>query len=548
LRTITLAVSRETLMARSFAIRGVVEGFYGTPWSHQARLDVVEFLATHGLNAYVYAPKDDAKHRADWRVHYDDDELARFRELASHCDRLGVAFGFAVSPGLDIAYDSEADRSILAAKIEPLVGAGVTWILLLLDDIPMSDGLAKRQGELATWLHEELRRFTPGSRVTLCPTEYVGTRPSPYLTELGSVLPPDVDIMWTGPTVCSPTITVDDATGWTKAVGDRRVIVWDNFPVNDALMTDSLHLGPYTGRDAELADIVAGVLCNPMIQPRLSQVPLATAMDFLTDPASYDAAASWHRAIDEVGGHRSDGLAVLCRACADSPVAPPGALDLAQRVDALEDELDGPGWISALADLAAELRAARALPSTFDATTDELDREVQPWAAAARRNADAGLAALRLLQSIRPVATIGDNASGRAAAADAERAMHAAFGLMFLWKGARADEKVVYGPRFAMYSPVVQLTDGRPALDVESAIREDANAIDRLCRLAFQDYGAWCREPDATVRVLVDGEERAVEPDGTFDAHGRTALLRAGSLVTRITAGDELPFDDVRLS
>src|SRR5262245_49638020 len=508
----------ERLMARSFAIRGVVEGFYGAPWSHQARLDVLEFLATHGLNAYVYAPKDDAKHRADWRVHYDADELARFRELAAHCDRFDIAFGFAISPGLDIAYDSEVDRTTLIAKITPLVDAGIQWVLLLLDDIPMSDGLATRQGELATWLHAELCRLTPGSRLTLCPTEYVGTRPSPYLTDLGSALPPEVDIMWTGPTVCSPTITTDDAKGWTNAVGDRRVIVWDNFPVNDALMSDSLHLGPYTGRDAGLASFVSGVLCNPMIQPRASQIPLATAMDFLTDPDAYNADASWRRAIDEIGGQRSEVLAVLCRACADSPLAPPAQLDLVQRVDELEDDLDGPGWIRAIADLAAEFRAARALPSASDGTADELGQEVQPWADALRRNAEAGLAALRLLQATRPVAAIGEDGSGRAAAADAERAMHAAFAVMFLWKGARADEKVLYGPRFAMYSPVVQLADGRPALDVGTAIREDANAIDRLCRLALHDYGAWCRQPDANVRVLVDGEERSVEPDGTFDA------------------------------
>ena len=33
-----------------------------------------------------------------------------------------------------------------------------------------------------------------------------------------------------------------------------------------ALMTNSLHLGAYAGRDAALADHVRGVLCNPMTQ------------------------------------------------------------------------------------------------------------------------------------------------------------------------------------------------------------------------------------------------------------------------------------------
>jgi len=68
-------------MGRAFAVRGIVEGFYGKPWSHSARLDAISFLAPRGLNAYVYAPKDDPKHRADWRVPYDAGERAAFGEL-----------------------------------------------------------------------------------------------------------------------------------------------------------------------------------------------------------------------------------------------------------------------------------------------------------------------------------------------------------------------------------------------------------------------------------------------------------------------------------
>ena len=43
-------------MGRAFAVRGIVEGFYGRPWSHAARLDAISFLSPRGLNAYVYAP------------------------------------------------------------------------------------------------------------------------------------------------------------------------------------------------------------------------------------------------------------------------------------------------------------------------------------------------------------------------------------------------------------------------------------------------------------------------------------------------------------
>jgi hyaluronoglucosaminidase len=44
-------------------VRGVVEGFYGEPWTHRARLRQLDFYGAHKMNTYVYAPKDDPYHR-----------------------------------------------------------------------------------------------------------------------------------------------------------------------------------------------------------------------------------------------------------------------------------------------------------------------------------------------------------------------------------------------------------------------------------------------------------------------------------------------------
>jgi hyaluronoglucosaminidase len=503
-------------------VRGIVEGFYGTPWSHAARIDAITLLAPRGLNAYVYAPKDDATHRADWRVPYDADERARFRELAAHAGAHDTRFGFAISPGLDVTYEAPDDRVAILAKLRPLLDAGVPWFLLLLDDIPMQAGLAPRQAELASWLFEQLRAERIDASLTVCPTEYLGTRPSPYLTDLGAGLPPEVDVMWTGPTVCSPTLGVDDARGWTAAIAAHRTIVWDNTPVNDATMTHELHLGPYVGRDADLVDVVGGVLCNPMTQARASLVPLATAMEFLSDPDGYDAEAAWAGAIEEVAGVRAEAFAVLARACADGPVAETSGLDLAARVDRLEVALDGPGWAAAAADIAAELRAARALPSALAATGDtdnDLGAETAPWSEAARTAAVAGLAALRLVQQVRPVKILDPAGLATTVPADAEAAMNHAFALIYKWMAARADEHVVYGPRFAVYTAVVQLPDGRSGLDVGQSLRENANVVDRLCRLALADYEAWRQDPERVGRVAADAplpfrDARVAEPAG----------------------------------
>ena len=536
------------LVSRAFAVRGIVEGFYGAPWSHDARRDAITFLAPRGLNAYVYAPKDDAKHRAAWREPYDDEELDHFRALAAHAERNDVQFGFAISPGLDMAYGADHERDSLYEKLSPLVDAGVPWFLLLVDDIAMRPGLAAEHADLATWLWARLRTARADVEMAICPTEYVGTRPSPYLAVLGEALPAEVDVMWTGPTVCSPAINADDALAWVDALGDHRVLLWDNYPVNDAPMANSLHLGPYRGRDAKLVDVIAGVLCNPMTQPHASLLALSTAMEFLAAPDDYDEAAAWKRAIDDVGGDRAQPLAVLARACADSALAEPSELDLVALVGELEEEIDGPGWMSAVEKVASELRAARSLPDAFPGDGDPLGDELAPWASAARREAEAGLAALRLIQRARPIAQIDAGGHGRVVPVDAENAMQTAFLVLFVWQAARADEKVVYGPRFAMYASVVQLPDGRPAIDVSLALREDANAIDRLCRLALEAYDAWRAEADAELKVFVDGERRVADDKGSFDGRGRVALVRAGSAVTRIRPGHSLPFNDSRLT
>jgi hypothetical protein len=202
-------------------------------------------------------------------------------------------------------------------------------------------------------------------------------------------------------------------------------------------------------------------------------------MDFLRDPDGYDHAESWASVIAAVGGERSAALAVLSRACADSPVGEPHTLDLAQRVDALEAALGTPNWEQALAAVRDELRAAKALPDAFDPSRgDPLAAEVGPWAAAARTEAEAGLAAVRLIQQVN-------------AGPEPESAMQTAFFVLYMWQAARADENVVFGPRFAIYTPVVQMADGAPALDIGLAVREDANVIDRLCRLALATYDAW---------------------------------------------------------
>ena len=42
-----------TASAAPVPLRGVIEGFYGTPWQEAQRLDILDFCRAHQLNAYI---------------------------------------------------------------------------------------------------------------------------------------------------------------------------------------------------------------------------------------------------------------------------------------------------------------------------------------------------------------------------------------------------------------------------------------------------------------------------------------------------------------
>src|SRR2546423_15048461 len=80
---------------------GAVEGFYGPPFPHEERLELLEWLAGHHFNCYAYAPKDDPYHRRQWRLPYPEQETTQLRELVERGPQPGIDVALGVSPGRD---------------------------------------------------------------------------------------------------------------------------------------------------------------------------------------------------------------------------------------------------------------------------------------------------------------------------------------------------------------------------------------------------------------------------------------------------------------
>jgi hyaluronoglucosaminidase len=342
--------------SRGARIEGVIEGFYGRPWTWAERAGVATWCADRGMRHYVYAPKDDPKHRAAWREPYIEPELDGFREFAGGGH---LALGFALSPGLSIDYGADADRAALLAKLVQVVEAGASLVVVALDDIPPRPGLGDEQAGLIRWLVTELDDLS----IVLVPTDYVNVEPNPYLRALADGVPDGVAIAWTGISVVNDEIHFGEAARRAAALGGRAPLIWDNTPANDGFMADRLFLGPLRGRDQRMLDLCSGYLANPMTQPVASRLPLASAAAWLRGD---DAESAWAEEADRLQWR------VFAEAC-DGEL--PGQLARRGQWD----------------ELRAWLEAAR----TCDAPG--IDDDAQPWLDQVHREADVGLAALRLL-------------------------------------------------------------------------------------------------------------------------------------------------------
>lgn len=97
---------------------GLVEGFYGRPFTSDQRRDLFKKLKKYGHQLYIYAPKDDYKHRASWRELYTVEEGEHLQGLISAAKATGIDFYYALSPGLDITYSSLKDTASLKRKLD----------------------------------------------------------------------------------------------------------------------------------------------------------------------------------------------------------------------------------------------------------------------------------------------------------------------------------------------------------------------------------------------------------------------------------------------
>jgi hyaluronoglucosaminidase len=591
--------------AGPFPYRGVIFGPYGRVWTHEDRMSILAWMGRRWrdtgrprMNIYIQAAKNDVYQRLRWRVPYPANQMADFRREIAFARSLGVEWVPSISPALplipstavpngtpsrDICFSCPADLRVLLTKLRPFAAAGVRTFMVGFDDTQkrsthLEDALAygtddaaygSMNADLLNRVHRALQAEHPASPVTLItvPADYSGTKRTDYLTAFGKKLDPQIKVMWTGTAVVSPRILAKDAVRYSAAIstpasGPRRLLVWDNFPVNDyngniasstGLPTNfKLNVGPYKGRRDDLPTVIDGILANPMNEAEASKIPLYGVAAYLNDPGAYTsrparcandhtvagclAEADWLEGIREFGGSLAGTMFSFVDQMRSTPMDRTESPVFRARWEALRAALAGPFWPEARDALVTELRAEAAAAPTLRARFRDSGFLVESrnHLALLERSASVGLRATQLLAGLRPgldarIAAVTNGSvtvRGHVSHADPVAAAALLAGFVPLEATMRTSPYSVYGDRFQTTINTVYVLQ---------------NQMDAFANYAHRAFIAWLpsapRAATGPISVRVNGVAIAVDGSGNF-----AVTLATGGETVRVVATDAAGF------
>ena len=300
------------------AYRGVVEGYYGTPWSHEGRKSIFRFMGRNKMNTYIYAPKDDPYHHgAGCYKQYPEEKAAEIRDLVQHARRNHVRFVWAIHPANTVRWAVEGGRQQLDAlcdKLKSMYDLGVRDFGVLVDDSSGEIGKVERQVELCNYLLKNFVRKHPdvAQKLIMCPTGYNRSWTNErFLQSLGSGLDKDIMVMWTGNTVVN-NITLPGQR-WVNGHVKRPTFIWWNWPCSD-FKRSRLSMGRTYGLDTdeEMKSQMSGFVANPMEQAEANKVGLFGVADYTWNITAFDSVASWKAGVKRLYEKDHKAMQIFC--------------------------------------------------------------------------------------------------------------------------------------------------------------------------------------------------------------------------------------------
>jgi AraC-like DNA-binding protein/mannose-6-phosphate isomerase-like protein (cupin superfamily) len=309
--------ARDNKPASGFKLRGI-KGWF---WETEQYLEEIPVLPSLKMNflmdcygSMISSGSEGQSGKTganEWRKPMSATRKDAYGSIIQACRENDITFCFALHPQLAASRPLDPDH---AKDVEQFYehyawaqSRQVRWFSICMDDTGWGAGGPAASGfshaRLVNTIFSRLRAADPDSQFAFCPVICWGDATNPehreYLGVLAREMHPDVYVFWNGDGIVTPRITRVAAESYKRIVG-HRLFLWDNYPVNDGSPT--MHLGPVSGRESDLCEVIDGYLSNPMhTQNQMNRVPLATCADYAYNPREYNPAKSIGQAILRLG-------------------------------------------------------------------------------------------------------------------------------------------------------------------------------------------------------------------------------------------------------
>lgn len=366
--------------------RGFIEGYYGIPWSDEDRISLMEFGGKFKANTYVFAPKDDAYHSAKWTELYPEDRLHEMKKMvdagnASKCKFVWSIHPFMYNAITEANYDERLET--IKAKFEQLYSIGVRQFGILADDASSPVAIQNRIcKDMWAWCEEKGDVYD----LIFVPQGYnKAWSNAQYFADLMDGMPEQVQVMWTGDSVCG--WVTQGTFDYFKQIAGREAFMWLNWPVNDI---NKVRL--VMGKGEVLGEGVTGftgILTNPMQQAEASKVSIFAIADYTWNRDTFDADKSWQDSFKYIDEGAPDALYEFAKHNSDPSPNTHGLV--LQESEELKPFLDEFNTALAGGDAAQIKEKGDAVVAEFEkivaavneyrekGTNENLKTELEPW-------------------------------------------------------------------------------------------------------------------------------------------------------------------------
>lgn len=308
--------------------RGLVEGYYGYPYSVDVKKDLMRYMMRLKMNTYLYGAKSDPYHSSKWKDPYptsitkEQEEggwLSQdmVRDICQVSAQTKVNFIWAIHPGNNFVGSSTVVNDIMG-KFKNMHSLGVRQFAVFVDDvsIPSSEADMKTNADRLTSLQRTIESTFNGA--DKAPTDTV--RPLHFVPQIYcrgfagseeqfnnffkalSTTPEYITVYTTGWGVWSVP-NVSDYNVTATPLG-REVAWWWNYPCNDNThgelypmdmyqnFTDHKRIGTHT-LPADMQNRGMGIVSNPMQQGEVSKTALFSVADYAWHCAGFKNKDSW---------------------------------------------------------------------------------------------------------------------------------------------------------------------------------------------------------------------------------------------------------------